>query len=398
MAKLSKQTKQTIILCSVLLIAVAIAVATIVIVSHKKQEKLEERGKLVYKPLAEVLADAPNALGKTYENLTLPESISLSAPEKLYTMHEDLLQTGITKEQLQQKCIDVVKILNNKDIKADDLILDMSEYDEGDYFNYTYYTNENSNPNDHNVRIYHSGGCLIWNPSMVQNEVGEIVFEPHITKTYAIDDPQLESLSCDLAGTDYTAKQAVEYSQKTLDKILPLCTEYGGVVPTLVCVLDNEYNDHQSFLVRFVMLSDGVEFDSTGTSNHGGSFMRETCIEVVITRPDAFAQIKGVITNQGIQKTKLKDKFVTLDSALEHATVEFAPYFKNAVTDIDIVYAAPTLTGNARESFILDYRPMWRFALEEPSSVTPCIYVDMVTGGLIYDPCNGTLVTDKDKT
>ncbi len=397
MAKLNKRTRRVIILCAVFVMIAAVITAVVLAVAINKKSKTEEQSKLEYKTLAEVLAEAPNALGKTYDNMTLPESVSLPSPEKLYTMRVDNSVEHITEEQLKQKLIDTAKYMNGEQPDADKIAI--VTYRAG-RFDCQYFPEESDNENyNYNIKLENSGGCLIWEPDIIQNEAGDVMLADDAAKAYTADDDGLESVVGDLAGEDYTAKQALEFAQKTLGSVLPLCAEQYETKPVIVCILNNEYDEHQSFLVRFALCADGVEFDLTDTSDVGGAKMAVTYADVVITHPDVVTQIFCYTYDRGIEKTELEDKFITLDSALRHASVEFAPYFTNAVTDINIVYALPDFPDSDEENEEADpdeYRPMWRLSLDEPGSLTMrCIYIDMVTGDLIYSPCNGTLVSNK---
>ncbi len=400
MAKLNKRTQRVIILCAAFVMTAAVITAIVLAVAINKKSKTEEQNKLEYKTLAEVLAEAPDALGKTYDNMTLPESVSLPSPEKLHTMSVDYSVEHITEEQLKQKCIDTAKYMNGEQFDADKVTIET--YGSG-RFDCLYMAEESDKENyDYNIKLENSGGCLIWEPDIISGEAGDVILAADIAKAYTADDDGLESAVGDLAGNDYTAKQALEFAQKTLDNVLPLCADQYEIRPVIVCILNNEYDEHQSFLVRFALCTDGIEFDLTDTANVGGASMILNYADVVITHPDIVTQIYCYTYTRGIEKAELEDKYITLDSALRHASIEFAPYFTNAVTDINIVYALPSFPESSAENEETEhdeYRPMWRLSLDEPNNLKiRCIYIDMVTGNLIYDPCDGTLITDKDKT
>ena len=400
MAKLNKRTQRVIILCAAFVMTAAVITAIVLAVAINKKSKTEEQNKLEYKTLAEVLAEAPDALGKTYDNMTLPKSVSLPSPEKLHTMSVDYSVEHITEEQLKQKCIDTAKYMNGEQFDADKVTIET--YGSG-RFDCLYMAEESDKENyDYNIKLENSGGCLIWEPDIISGEAGDVILAADIAKAYTADDDGLESAVGDLAGNDYTAKQALEFAQKTLDNVLPLCADQYEIRPVIVCILNNEYDEHQSFLVRFALCTDGIEFDLTDTANVGGASMILNYADVVITHPDIVTQIYCYTYTRGIEKAELEDKYITLDSALRHASIEFAPYFTNAVTDINIVYALPSFPESSAENEETEhdeYRPMWRLSLDEPNNLKiRCIYIDMVTGDLIYDPCDGTLITDKDKT
>ena len=400
MAKLNKRTQRVIILCAAFVMTAAVITAIVLAVAINKKSKTEEQNKLEYKTLAEVLAEAPDALSKTYDNMTLPESVSLPSPEKLHTMSVDYSVEHITEEQLKQKCIDTAKYMNGEQFDADKVTIET--YGSG-RFDCLYMAEESDKENyDYNIKLENSGGCLIWEPDIISGEAGDVILAADIAKAYTADDDGLESAVGDLAGNDYTAKQALEFAQKTLDNVLPLCADQYEIRPVIVCILNNEYDEHQSFLVRFALCTDGIEFDLTDTANVGGASMILNYADVVITHPDIVTQIYCYTYTRGIEKAELEDKYITLDSALRHASIEFAPYFTNAVTDINIVYALPSFPESSAENEETEhdeYRPMWRLSLDEPNNLKiRCIYIDMVTGNLIYDPCDGTLITDKDKT
>lgn len=397
MAKLNKRTRRIIILCAVFVMISAVITAIVLAVAINKKSKTEEQSKLEYKTLAEVLAEAPNALGKTYDNMTLPESVSLPSPEKLHTMSVDNSAEHITEEQLKQKCIDTAKYMNGEQPDANKITIET--YSAG-RFDCQYFPEGSDNENyNYNIKLESSGGCLIWEPDIISGEAGDVMLAADIAKAYTAEDNGLASVVGDLAGEDYTAKQALEFAQKTIDNVLPLCADQYETKPVIVCILNDEYDEHQSFLVRFALCADGVEFDLTDTAHVGGANMTVNYADVVITHPDVVTQVYCYTYTRGIEKTELEDKFITLDSALRHASAEFAPYFTNAVTDINIVYALPSFPESSEENEETEpyeYRPMWRLSLDEPNNLKiRCIYIDMVTGDLIYSPCNGTLVSNK---
>lgn len=397
MAKLNKRTRRVIILCAAFVMTAAVITAIVLAVAINKKNKTEEQSKLEYKTLAEVLTEAPNALGKTYDNMTLPENVSLPTPEKLYTMSVDNSVVHITQEQLKQKCIDTAKYMNKEQPNEDEITLDT--YDNGNFSYSSFNIEKDDIEDDYLVRLDSSGGCLIWAPDIISGEAGDVMLAANVAKACTAEDSDLANVVGDLAGEDYTAKQALDFAQKTIDSVLPLCADYEETKPVIVCILNNEFNEHQSFLVRFALCAGGVEFDLTDTSNVGGAKMTLNYVDVVITHPDVVTQVYCHTYDRGIEKTELEDRFITLDSALSHASVEFAPYFTNAVTDINIVYALPDFPDSDEENDETDpdeYRPMWRLSLDEPNNLKiRCIYIDMVTGDLIYDPCDGKLVSNK---
>ena len=79
----SKKTRKFIIAAAII-VAVAAVVFVICFFIFRNREP-----KLVYKTLDEVIAEAPDVLDKKYENIKLPDTLSIgNAPKELYTFNK----------------------------------------------------------------------------------------------------------------------------------------------------------------------------------------------------------------------------------------------------------------------------------------------------------------------
>lgn len=329
--------------------------------------------------LSELTADADKALSQTYENLILPESITLDAPAQLVTYQTK--KTDLPTDAEQQAALR-------------DLVTEFhGSYDEGnvklwtDGIEFYYYETD---------EIYATCDADYASISFSKREYDR-VYDLKRKAIYHIDRGEsVAGKSYVLNGTDYALTDAVAYADSFVsDKILPL-TGYTDARLKTVFVSDAENGNYQ-YAFEYEYLVEGLPVDAWANTHGEERFMLSPTLLIEMAEPDSFMRI--YVDRCFIPDTPdtLTGPFVSLPSALMLAEQFLAKEYTYSVSDIELQYACIAEWG---ESPTYIYKPYWRLVLQEETwevgngCLTPNIslYVDVETGYVCtYDMITGSL-------
>ncbi len=434
---MSKTKRKRILLLSVVflaIVAVIIAVFSIYVHNQHKKDASDPTKpvKTGLKPLKEVIAEAELPVGK-YENLDFSEA-KLVLPEKAETLHSyyRLLRKG---KYSPEECSEIAwnYVFDGFGVDPEDMstLQDMN----GDHPTaITYSADLKSEISLYDYAYVDSQDCaqvFILDDSEKAKEVdkergflyrdwyyycafdpmggpylqsfydrnqtiqGKVVKEIDIT-----DDEQLDEAYL-VAGVEYTPRQAMAYAESRLDLVKDnLGTD--DYTPKKIIVIKNSDNEYYSFAVLFEYLADSVlMLDSLPVtvdyeeSNYSFSKMDLT---VSVSQPDTLGGIINspytIVGNDG----ELKDKYLTLDMAIERMNTYFAELYTQKFSEVSIRYAAKYdlhETSSLPDDTKVYVRPYWCFKKAGQFSYDPTVYeyreeyvlVDMQTGEIFYfDP------------
>ncbi len=395
----SKKTRKFIIAAAII-VAVAAVVFVICFFIFRNREP-----KLVYKTLDEVIAEAPDVLDKKYENIKLPDTLSIdNVPKELYTF---TTRIDVPIEETKKLMVDITNASNTFSITENDLNVDPNS---GSMF-YEYFNVFSEIPFDESEytdKMYYSrsgGGetFMLICPYLVREAYGYGLRE----KYYKLGTDDISDVVYSVFGEQYTAQQAIDYADSVVEKYKDylLADDDKETIKAKYLIIakndcQGEHKDEYSYIVRYAYYYDGVEISTDGaiTYAEGTEFeYSPQMVDIVISKPDCLTLIDKYTTTYDMQCQKIdEDKFVTLESALDRASFILAPKFIQNITDVEIVYVArQDFTKNPRDKHlwetepVISYRPMWRLKTNidhSDQNYMPCgrdLYIDMVTGEIV---------------
>lgn len=332
----------------------------------------EEKTELVRKPLNEVLAEAPDALKNKYDNLILPDSISLDSPTTLHSIDVNCI-SGIDEETAVKTVIKLSDMTNKYHITEDDV--KVIKYPSGNV-DATYIMETSDDPEEF-ACFFQGGDCVqLISPYYLQKVAGFTKRE----KYYEVGKDDLSKVVYTVDGKEYSAQQAVDFADTVIEKYKDFY-KHDKLVPIFVIAGKNWENDDYSYMVQYAYYFDGIEMNAAGDT-HSDKKFQPVYIEVAISSPDKLSSLLDLGTTYNMTFNDNEDSYVTLESALDNASYLLAEYFTHEITDIDIVYATVFETGDT----MCEYHPMWRMTTAKDCSTENqmparyCIYVDMITG------------------
>ncbi len=404
--KTSKKARKFII-AAIVIVAAAVAAFVICYFIFRDREQ-----KLVYKTLNEVLAEAPDVLDNEYDNIKLSDGISFDdAPKELYTFTSNIASP---LEEAKQYVADLSNRANPFQITTDDL--EVSLYSDEQYLDSAYLEVRDidskipCDPSEYTEEQYYvSGG----------NSEAFMIVCPYLAaaygygineKCYEIGKDDISDVSYNVYGEQYTAQQAIDYTDSVVEKFKDLLLpklDGAQMKPRYIIAAKNEnpgeHQDEYSYIVQYACYYEDIEINMGGEQSFSaeqGFIYPRQIVEIAVTKPGRFSVITKSIQTQDMKATKLEDKYVTLESALDRVSHILAPEFIHTITDIDIVYVpreeyfkneAQNMEPIEPEPEVT-FRPMWRLTTDLDHSnenFMPCgryIYIDMVTGEfVIYD-------------
>lgn len=424
--KLTKQQRKIIIFSAVGVLIAAVAVIAIVICSYIFRDK---EVKINNSTLADVIEAAPDALGKTYDNILLPESVSIeSTPSAIYTFSA---QNYMPLEDVKKLAVELSNKANTFTITEDDLHVDLytdfieltppddpnynPNFRGSDYCEYQFVDNNVESKMDDNVDGEYSVSVspdesfVIASPFLAQGAYGYATWE----KTFDIGTDDISGVSYNVYGEQYSIQEAIDYADTLIEDYKEYLLDQEGLELKLkqVVVVKNDKSqsgeDEYSYRLRYAYYYYGTEINMGGglhISDTDDLFCPWQGAEIVVSRRDSFTTLRKDLNTSQFKAEKTKDDFITLGSALDRASKILAPKFIQDVKKIDIAYVPlqhlikhddPDLFSSESAPDLF-FRPMWR--LEENSevnmeeyfdvSVPPkrYLYIDMITGEiLLYD-------------
>lgn len=422
--KLTKQQRKIIIFSAAGVLIAALAVIAIVICSYIFRGK---EVKINNSTLADAIETAPDALGKTYDNILLPESVSIeSTPSAIYTFSA---QNYIPLEDAKKLAVELSNKANTFTITEDDLKVSLytdligdpdepnynPNYRGSDYCEYRYvdnnveYAMEDNVDGQYIVEVLPHGGFSISSPFLIQGEYGYETWE----KNFDIGTNDISGVSYNVYGEQYSIQQAIEYGDKVIDDFKEYLLDQEGLELKLkqVVVVKNDKSqsgeDEYSYRLRYAYYYCGTEINIGGglyLSYDDELFCPWEGAEIIVSRRDSFTMLRKDLNTSQFKAEKAKDDFITLGSALDRASQILAPKFIQDVKKIDIAYVPlqhiiqhddPDLDPYEKAPELI-FRPMWRLEenievnMEEylAETVVPkrYLYIDMITGEiLLYD-------------
>ena len=264
----------------------------------------------------------------------------------------------------------------------------------GDYIS-TRYNADKDDENAYSCNYTSDTDFLLWNKYTVMNQTGFGSCKEY----YKVGEDDLSSVVYKVDGQDYTAQQALDYADTVVKGDIKSFLGDMEIRPEYVVVSQNDFNSDYSYLVVYTYYYDGIEVNGAGSGAGAHIRMLMRRLTVMIASPDKLCQIETV-AGYTTETKDIPDSFITLESALEHTEETLAEYFVHDIQEIDIVYAAVSKSGFQKEFYFKEYRPMWRFTVQDVSTDTNmpsryCIYVDMIDGAIIlYNGTTGEFISD----
>ncbi len=377
---MTRKKKRLLILVSIL---IAVAVVTVLVCWFFIRDK---KPKLVWKPLDEVLEEAPKAPENKYDNLILPDSLSLDSPTTLHSIDVNYI-SGIDDETAVKTVIELSDRTNKYHITEDDVTVEKSPSGNVD----AYYTIRSSDDPEEFACFFQGGDCVqLISPYYLQQVAGYTNRE----KYYEVGKDDLSSVVYTVDGQEYSAQQAVDFADTVIEKYKDFY-KHDKLVPIFVIAGKNWENDDYSYIVQYAYYFDGIEMNTAGDI-HAEIKIQPVYIEVTISSPDKLSSLLDLGTTYNMTFNDIEDSYVTLESALDCTSNLLAEYFTH---EIDIVYATVFEMGDTMS----EYHPMWRLTTagdhssENKMPARYCIYIDMITGEIIlFNDGTGEFISSED--
>ncbi len=380
---MTRKKKRLLILVSIL---IAVAVVTVLVWWFFIRDK---KPKLVWKPLDEVLEEAPKAPENKYDNLILPDSLSLDSPTTLHSIDVNYI-SGIDDETAVKTVIELSNRTNKYHITEDDVTFEKSQSGNVD----AYYTIRSSDDPEEFACFFQGGDCVqLISPYHLQQVAGYTNRE----KYYEVGKDDLSSVVYTVDGQEYSAQQAVDFADTVIEKYKDFY-KHDKLVPIFVIAGKNWENDDYSYIVQYAYYFDGIEMNTAGDI-HAEIKIQPVYIEVTISSPDKLSSLLDLGTTYNMTFNDIEDSYVTLESALDCTSNLLAEYFTHEIADIDIVYATVFEMGDTMS----EYHPMWWLTTagdhssENKMPARYCIYIDMITGEIIlFNDGTGEFISSED--
>ena len=421
---LSKKQRKIILFSAVGVLIAAVAAAAVAVCSYIFRDKEVE---INNNNLTEVIETAPDALGKTYDNIILPDSVSIeSTPSAIYTFSA---QNYMPLEDAKKLAVELSNKANTFTITEDDLHVSLysdligdpedpnynPNFRGSDYCEYQSVENNVEPKLDENVDgEYHVGispnkNFSISSPFLLQGALGYETWE----KDFDIGTDDISGVSYNVYGEQYSIQEAIDYADTLIDDYKEYLLDQEGLELKLkqVVVVKNDKSqsgeDEYSYRLRYAYYYYGTEINMGGglyLSYTDDLFCPWQGAEIIVSRRDSFTMLRRDLNTAQFKAEKAKNDFITLGSALDRASQILAPKFIQDVKKIDIAYVPlqhiiqhddPNLLSSESAPELI-FRPMWRLEenievnmeeyLEETIPPKRYLYIDMITGEiLLYD-------------
>lgn len=328
--------------------------------------------------LSELTANEQSVLEQQYENLILPETITLDEPSQLAAYQTRTYDTASDDEK--------------KAALRNIVTAFYGDYSESnthlwfDEISFYYYENE---------EIYvtcdanYDSFCFSKNGyDWAYNLEQAAVF--HVDRGDSIKD-----VSYLLNGTDYALTDAKAYADAFVKNTVLQFTDYtdARLKTVYVCKADDR-NYH--YALEYEFLVDGIPVDVSGDGHGEKAFMLSPTLLIEMAEPNEFFLVRSERCFSFETPTVLEEPFVSLSSALNLAEQYLAGEHTYHVSDIELQYACIA----DWESSLYTYKPYWRIVLQEEAAAGGSIsllqqismYIDVQTGEIcVYDTISGNL-------
>jgi hypothetical protein len=337
-----------------------------------KQPKIEKVS------ISEIFSDEQSVLKREYENMKLPEAITLDQPSQLVTYKTKSYESVSDKEKktaLQNFVTTFYDYFDEADIHL-----------WADGVPFYYYENEDIYVTcDANYDSF----CFSKNGyDWVYNLKKEAVF--HVDRNDSI-----ENISYLLNGKDYKLTDAKAYADSLVKDTILQFTNYKDARLKKIYVCKSDGSDYH-YALEYEFLVNGIPVDVSGDSHGDKAFMLSPTLLIEMAEPDEFFLVRSERCFSFETPTVLKESFVSLSTALELAEQYLAGEHTYYVSDIELQYSC---IANWKTSPYI-YKPYWRIVLQEEESgigsinLMPQIsmYIDVQTGKIcVYDTISGNL-------
>ena len=319
--------------------------------------------------LKEIFETYESDLNTEFDNLLLPSAITLDPTDALYTFTR-ISPSKPTKDEATSVLVGVTKEMLDWSITPPDI--ECVEYDTGDVY-------EVSNEDG---ALYASYDC----------RYGIYLRDDPMTDTDTNYNPEKVIKAIHLDRNELTTEYEgiVEECNKKLETLRPyLCPDISYRAKELFLLGDD--SSAPAFLIVYEACFKGIPLDSSCDYVMAGSgFSKPTSLVMNMDNDKRLSKVLVLYPDEyKMPATQCEDRFLTLKAAAEIVSSYLAKYRQFMALDIEMSYVCITsvpMGGYAPEG---DYRPMWKFVLQEkvlpertlliPQSQM-CAYVDMQTG------------------
>lgn len=324
-------------------------------------------------------SSAEKALGMSFENLTMPDNITLDSVEKIYTFEGRFLEDW-SRNESTEAVINVAKDIAGIEIAKENV----EEADYGDLIQYKY--------NDDTVSISVSRKYSI---SFKDNALGsEDFYGQKNIAIYNFDRDGVPDAEYELADGSCTVEQSLNYCNKTAETLEKYI--YPDETLRAKSMIVTQCGDHYVYRFIYEKLYMGLPLDEGcdyGLADKG--FSKPSYVYIVADGSEHISNIVCFYPNDYATETitECTDGLLSLGSATGILSDYLAGYNKFDVIDIDVKYCCISYfdrySGQLTET---QFRPMWVYVLKEqlPSDAQfpndnsrICAYVDM-QGGEVY--------------
>lgn len=379
---MTKQKRQKIIVAVAVIAVIAAAAVWFIFLRGPQYNDNFER-----KSVKDVIKEANNFSGHTYQNFTLPEEINIDCGDKLYTFpvsktKDDVDVSGWVKKLLSDfsgeeqtgELIDVS--ISSAGIKTD------PEVDVGKGYYCDYCSDGSFVACDNNQDEYYT-------------RKNKQSYE----KEYILEKDDISGVSYNVAGQDYSIQDAIDFSMKFMDENLSdFFRKDEELVPESVCVVATE-RDEYYYEIFFQRKYKGCPISTNGESSYDHEFYSSSYLNVCICMPNKVNRTVLYCNGSFGKETKVK-KIITLESALDYLEEYLAQYSGYVMTDISLEYCVLYEDAFDNDS---EYRPMWCFTVGSSGSQLSgqynprkIIYLDAQTGDVsCYDAGMSQMVFKK---
>lgn len=340
-------------------IAISAIALTVAGVIAAKSVFNKEAPILEYESVSDVIKNADNVIGTTYQNFSLPDSISIDASDQLYEIKADYSKNCDKKEKLNELA---QLMIPDQEIKiteeSNDCITGKSEkatiwyYDDSTF---AYAREELTIPTN-----------------QLQNGKKYIVGKDSLDDKYVLN------------GEDYTIKEAVDYAESFAnDKLMPFLVNDSGLKAESACAFKVDDENYWIY-VQLEHYMYGCPVSTSGSAVMDEAYMRPQQLIITFDGKNEICHIENNYYSNITEKTKI-DKIITLGSALKYLEKELAPGSNYTVSNISLSYCARIEDINNE---IFEYRPMWCLTVGNSSpdntNINPrtIIYIDAQNGNV----------------
>lgn len=393
----NKKTK-LMIACILVVLLIAVILLLVFARDRTKYAKEYDNDGLERKPVADAVSEAKNVIGNKYENFTIPDNFEIVCGDTLYDMTE-YRNPSDNSVDVKKRCKDIAKVYfgDSYDEALIEEELNSAEYysiyygktvKESDFEDYDSYIEALRKDEFCNIFATIEGAVdFSLNRSIAS-------YDTDNPDVYIIGKDNIDGVSYNLSGTQYSISDAIEYASETFISDYKSCfPDIDDIVPYAVYVFTNEKGE-SFYDMAFEPLYQGTPAMIDGYLNDvfAPGMFRFTC-RFSMYAPDKFDTI-SVYAPRPDEKRVIKE-IITLESALSHLEETLAPESNYEITDISLNYCRYHISEDEPERSI---KPYWCFTIGTGSSkygkFSPrkIIYVDAQSGAIYcHDSMKGEL-------